>query len=1052
MHISELVFKRKSIFYFLMACIVIGGIISFNAISKLEDPEIIIMQARVVTVYPGASAHEVEMQVTDMLENELSSLADINTIMSKSEDNISLITVELKMTVPQKEIQQRWDFMRRKVKAAQAKLPEGAQPSIIIDDVGDVYGMFYSMTAEGYSYEEMGKYADYIKQQLLQVEGVSRAHINGKQSPCVDIILTNDKMAEMGISPIQIMSAIAGQNKMVYPGVLTTGTQQLRVDIDDKISNIDDIKNINIKSITGEQFKLSDIATIEKGYNTPYRNTMFTNNQKAIGISISMESGENIIKLGKRVDARMAELQQNLPVGFHFDKVFFQPDKVLEAIKGFMWNLVASVIIVIVSLMLTMGLRGGIIIGSGLLLTILGTFPFLLVADGSLQRISLGAFIVAMGMLVDNSIVVVDGIAVSMQQGTKRKKALIGPTKRTAMPLLGATLIAIVAFLPVFLSKDTAGTYARDLFIVLCISLAISWILSITQVPIFSEKFLKIKKSKMQKDPFDGKLYRSIRKILSFLINHKKLTIATAVILLALSVYNFKNVKKTFFPDFNYNQVYIEYVMPDGTTPDKVNADLKIITKHLLTFDEVKMVVSSQGSTPTRYCLVRAMGDVADNYGELIVNFDDYKTMVSMKPILEEYLNQNYPDAYIRIRKYTLSIKATHTVEVEFKGPDPAVLRNLSEQAQSIMRKNPYVDKYSVCDNWHPMGKSLLAKYDQDLASRIGASRSDVSNAILAASSGIPLGKYYEGETAYAINLKTRNSDGSVIEDLRDIPVWSMLPAVSNLDQKDITSIIYGTQTIDQLTKKVMSPVPLSAVTSGVNMQWSESVVRRTDGQRAIEAQCDPADDCSPTLVRSSIMKEIEAIELPNGYSMKWLGEHDLQKDALTNIFSYMPVSIMLIVLILLLLFNDFRKPAIVLLCIPLAAIGIVPGMIISGSPFTFMAIIGTFGLMGMLIKNSIVLLDEIEKQIGEGVARYTAVVNATISRTRPVIMASLTTVLGMLPLIFDPMYNSMAVAIISGLLIGTIITLIFVPILYSSMFHITKHEVSTDKAISSSK
>lgn len=1051
MHISELVFKRKSIFYFLIACLVIGGVMAYDAISKLEDPEIIIMQARVATVYPGASAHEVEMQVTDVLENELSTLGDINSITSKSEDNISLITVELKMTVPQKEIEQRWEFLRRKVQTAQAKLPEGTQPPVVIDDMGDVYGMFYALTANGYSYHEMGKYADYIKQELLETEGVSRAQVYGKQAPCVDIILTKDKMSEMGVSPMQIMSAIAGQNQMVYPGVLTTGTQQLRVDINEKITGPNDIHNIIVKSITGEQFKLGDIATIKKGYNDPLKNTMFVNNEKAIAISASMESGENIIKLGEKVDARMDELKKSLPAGFEIQKVFFQPDKVRDAIHGFIWNLVASVIIVVIALMLTMGLKGGMIIGTGLLLTILGTFPFLLIAGGSLQRISLGAFIVAMGMLVDNSIVVVDGIAVSMQQGEKRKKALVKTPKRTAMPLLGATLIAIVAFLPVFLSKDTAGTYARDLFIVLCISLAVSWILAITQVPVFSEKFLKLKKSKKKQDPFDGKLYHGIRRILSFLINHKTVTIATAVILLAISAYNFKNVKKAFFPDFNYNQVYVQYTMPDGTSPDKVNEDLKTISDHFQTYEEVKMVVSSQGMTPTRYSLVRAMGEAGDNYGELIVNFDDYDTMVEMKPVLENYLRQNFPDAYIRTRKYTLSVKSSHMVEVQFKGPDPAVLRDLSEQAQAIMLQNPYVDKYSVCDDWNPMGKALMARYDREAASRAGASRSDVSNSILAATSGVPVAQYYEGETAYSINLKTRNSDGSKIEDIRDIPVWNMLPNIANVEQEDVMDVFYGSSSIDEVTKKIMSPVPLSAVTSGVNMQWSESLVRRADGQRAIEAQCDPAEGSSPELVRNTILDEIEAIELPEGYSMKWLGEYDLQKDALTNIFSYLPISVMLIIIILLLLFNDYRKPAIVILCIPLAAIGIVPGLILTGQSFTFMAIIGSFGLMGMLIKNSIVLLDEIEKQISEGVARYTAVVNATISRTRPVIMASFTTILGMLPLIFDPMYSSMAVAIISGLLAGTIITLIFVPILYSALFRISKKELSPEKALSTS-
>lgn len=1041
MHISEVFLKRKTIFYFLLVCITIGGVLSYRAISKLEDPEILLMQARVITVYPGASAHEVEMQVTNVLENELSSLADINTITSQSAPNVSMIVVELKMTVPQKEIQQRWEFMRRKVEAVQSKLPKGVQPPIIVDDVGDVYGMFYAMTADGYSYEEMAKYAEYVKREMLEVNGVSRVQIYGDQKPCVNVILSNDKMSQMGVFPIQIMSAIAGQNQTVYPGVLETGDQMLRVTVNDKLSNLDDLKNLIIQGTNGNQFKLSDLATIEKGYNDPLHNTMFVNNEKALAIAISMESGDNIITLGEKVEMHLAEIQKNIPAGFHFQKVFFQPDRVSDSINGFMWNLIASIIIVIIALMLTMGLRSGIIIGSGLALTILATFPILLIADGTLQRISLGAFIVAMGMLVDNAIVVIDGIIVDLQKGINRKQALVATAKRTAMPLLGATVIAVSAFLPVFLSKDTAGTYARDLFVVLCISLLISWILAVVQVPLFAEKFLKVKKSKQDTDPFDSKMYHAVKMALSFLMNHKIPTIIVAVLLLGLAGFNFKNIKSTFFPDFNYNQVYIQYEMPDGTSPNRVNTDLKEITNHLLTIPEVKMVVTSQGMTPTRYCLVRALGEAADNYGELIVNFEDYKTMVRMKPELEKYLHENYTDAYIRIRKYNLSVKSSHTVEVEFKGPDPAILRQLSQQAQTIMHNNPYTNQYSICDDWNPMGKSLVAQYDQAAARKVGATRSDVSNALLAATQGLPVGTYYEGETGYTINMQTRNSDGSKIENLNDIPVWSMIPNVGAIQASDVMEVAYGAKTIDEISKSVISPTPLSSISNGVDLQWDETIVRRADGKRAIQAQCDAADEFSPAQVRSSMLNEIEAIELPDGYTMQWLGEFDLQKDALKNIFGFLPIAIMIIVLVLIMLFNDIKKPLIVLLCIPLAAIGIVPGMILAGTPFTFIAIIGTFGLMGMLIKNSIVLLDEIEKQIGENVPRYTAVVNSVVLRTRPVLMASFTTILGMLPLFTDPMYSSMAVAVISGLLIGTIITLIFVPILYAVLFNVKKSE-----------
>ena len=1034
-------FRRKAIIWFILFCMVAGGILAFRSISKLEDPELVVMQSQIVTLYPGASAHEVEMQVTNIIEEELNTLGDVETIRSKSMANISIVSVMLELTVPQKEIEQRWDFLRRRMNEVVAKLPAGAQTPMVYDDFGDVYGMFYAMTGDGYSYQEMSEMARFIRREMLAVDGVARIETYGGQEPVTEIVFTPSKMGELGVYPFQVLAALSGENSMVYPGSLQTGNKLLPVSVNGKIANAEDVANLLIKGLDGSLFKLSDIAEVNEVYTDPPRNTMHLNNKKAIAISLSMESGENIVEVGRRVEKRLAELQKNIPVGYEFEKVFFQPDLVNNAINGFMKNLIASVVIVILVLMVSMGFRSGFIIGTGLILTILATFPILLAAGGTLQRISLGAFIVAMGMLVDNAIVVIDGILVDLKKGVNRKKALIHPATRTAWPLFGATFIAVAAFLPVYLSKDAAGTYARDLFVVLCISLFISWALAMTQVPLFSGKLLKRKKKKDGEELYQGWVYRKLRKILAALLCHKTVTLIVAVLLLAVAAFNFNNIKKTFFPDFNYNQVYIEYKLPAGASPQKVQDDLHEITQHLLSLDEVKKVVSSHGQTPTRYCLVRPMGEAADSYGELIVDFEDYETMTQMKPVIGNFLHNNFPDARSRIRKYNLSIKASHTVEVEFVGPDPAVLRDLSRQAQELFRKNPYTDPYTIEDDWEPMGQALIAKYAQQSARRAGTTRSDVSNAILAATGGLPIGEYFEGQTRMGIVMKLRNTDGSKIENLEDIPVWSMMPNLSGVNETTVQELMTGIKSVDELSKELVSPVPLSAVTQGIDFQWQEQVVRRVNGQRAIQVQCEPLEGYSPALVRKTMLDEIEKIPLPDGYKAVWVGEHELQGDALRNIFSYLPISIMLIILTLILLFNDFRKPLIVLSCIPMAFIGIVPGMIIAGQPFTFMAIIGSFGLMGMIVKNAIVLLDEAELLIADGVEKYYALIDATISRTRPVLLASFTTILGMVPLLGDPMYASMAVAIISGLLVGTLITLIFVPILYAAFYGVKKIE-----------
>ncbi len=1048
MHLSELVFKKKKIFYFLLVAIVFGGIFSYTKLSKLEDPEIIPMIAHVITVYPGASAHEVELEVTNVLEDEIAAMADLNKLQSRSEANVSVVQVELKMTVPQKEIPQRWEFLRRKIELALPKLPDGVQSPMVVDDIGDVYGMFYAMVADdGFSYREMNDYANYIERNMLEVKGVKKVSVYGKQTPEILITLSADKMSEMGVPPMQIFAALSDNTKQLYAGNMCSGMQQLRVTVDEKARSVEDIKNIIISSIGGSSFKLGDIAIIEKGCNEPLRNTLFVNNKRAIGIGLSMGSGENIIVVGKRVEAKLAQLQSQIPAGISFGKVFFQPEKVSASIDSFMWNLVISVLIVTVVLMFTMGFKGGLIIGSGLIFTILATFPILLMVDGTLQRISLGAFIVAMGMLVDNAIVVFDGILIEKNKGKTTKDTYTKSARQTAVPLLGATIIVMAAFFPVYLSSDAPGTYARDLFLVLAISLSISWILALTQVPLFAALLLKRDKKTNSgnhriTNPYDRPFYKGIRRVLEYAMHHRFITVALFCALLLLAVLNSGRVDSTFFPDFNYNQCYIEYTLPKGSSPEMVKAHLHEITNHFTAYDEVEMVVSSHGRTPMRYCLVRGMmTENADNYGELIVNFKDYETMQKMRPLLNEYLRSEFPEANSRFRNYTLSLLATHSVEVEFTGPDPQVLKNLSLQVQNLMLQNPHTDKYTICDDWEPQAKTLAAIYNPIAANRASVSRSDVSNAILAATDGLPVVTVFEGETAWPVRFRIRDKNGHRIEDLNDIPVWSTLPNImAGINQNTISGLFSGATNQEELIRELLTAVPLSTVTNGVKLDWEEPVVRRRDGTRVIQAQCDPLPGISPSQVQSELEEFVSQIELPTGYGYIWVGESEIKTDGLKGILSFVPIAAGIILLVLLLLFNGYRRPSIILLCLPMTIIGIVPGLLITGQPLSFIAIVGVIGLSGMIIKNAIVLLDAVELQLKQNTSRHLAVINATISRIRPVVMASLTTMLGMIPLLFDPMYGPMAVAIIAGLLVGTIITLIFVPILYSVFYNIRIH------------
>ena len=1042
MKITEFFIKRPTLFWSLMAGILLAGVLAFMAMPKLEDPAVATKQAMVVIPWPGANAHEVELNAAQVMEDELRALPNVHKIKSECQNGAAIITVEFKMTVLLDELEQHFDLLRRKVNDAKAMLPAGCYDPVVIDDMMDVYGIFYALTADGYEYPEMYKYAKFIRRELLGVNGVKRVIIAGNREETINLTFSKETLARNGLIPTQVMMALQNAGKPIDAGSYQQEGDRIPLRIDGAISNEDDIRDLLITTADGKQLRLGDLATVERTYAEPQRNGFFVDGRPAIAICIALENDAIVPDVGKAVDARLAEVMQQVPVGMETEKIFFQPDLVDAAIGSFMLNLLESVLIVILVLVFTMGFRSGLIIGVGLVLTIAVSFPILLACGTTLQRISLGAFIVAMGMLVDNAIVIMDGILIDKKRGFGPKTYLYRIGQNTAMPLLGATIIAAATFICIYLSPDSAGEYAKDLFLVLCVSLLASWVLALIQVPMCAKSWLSPREKTTSKEGcMNSPVHRFVRHTIATLIEYKKTTIVTAVCVLLLSAYGMTKVKNLFFPDFDYDQFVIEYFLPAQSSPDDVKEDLLEISRTLKTKEGIVRVSASMGSAPAHYCLVRPMTSGGDCYGELIVDCEDYDVVVESIPVILDELRSLYPDAYIRARKYNFSISTSHTVEVEFAGPDPAVLRDLSRQAEEIMRHSPYIDPYSVENNWKAKGKTLVAEYVQQDALRAGISRSDIGNALLAATDGLPVGVIYEQDRILPVRLLVRNDDGSRISSLGDIPVWSMMNV--RIDENEVMNALTGGTGLNELHDNMVRSTPLSNVAPDMRLDWEENCVMRLNGKRVIEAQCDPnyaLFDATPAKAVSSIKDEIEAISLPDGYEMRWVGEGELQHDAILNLLKYVPITIFLILGILLLLFNSWKKVGLILLCLPFVLCGIVPSLYFLRQPFTFMAIIGMMGLMGMMVKNAIVLVDEINRLITEEHQHpYHAVVEATVSRVRPVLMASLTTIVGMIPLIGDPMYGSMAITIMGGLTVGTIITLILLPLFYTALFHIKK-------------
>ncbi len=1044
--------KRPTLFWSLMTFILIAGVLAFLQMPKLEDPAVSVKQAMVIVPYPGATAHEVELKVAQTMEDELRALPNVKKIKSECQNGMATITVEFQMTVLQKDLEEHFDLLRRKVNDSRSKLPQDCYDPIVIDDMMDVYGIFYAFTGEGYSYPELYKYAKLIRRELLGVKGVKRILITGNRDEVIQITLSKEKIARNGIIPTQIMMSLQNAGKTVNAGSYQNDSDRLPLHVSSAVTDEKDIRNLLIRTPQGKTIRLGDIAQIERTYSEPQRNGFFVDGKPALAICLTMEENAIVPDVGKAVEKRLAEIMPQIPVGMEMEKIFFQPDKVNEAIGSFMVNLVESVLIVILILIFTMGFRSGLIIGFGLILTIAVSFPILLMCGTTLQRISLGAFIVAMGMLVDNAIVIMDGILIDKARGVGPKTYLYRIGQHTAMPLLGATLIAVSTFLAVYLSPDSAGEYAGDLFLVLCVSLLASWILALTQVPMCAKSWLPVREKTIQQPQiYHSPVHRFIRRTISLLVEYKKTTLATAFILLALCIFGMTKVKNLFFPDFDYKQFIVEYFLPSQTDPNRVRKDLLEMSALLKENPAIERVAASMGSAPAHYCLVRPMTSGGDCYGELMVDCKDYETVVAQIPAIRKLLRERYPDAYIRIRKYNFSIASSHTVEVEFSGPDPAILRKLSQQAEDIMRRCPYVDPYSVGNNWKPKGKTLTADYVREDALRSGIERSDVGNALLAATDGLPVGVLNDQDRTVLIHLLVRNADGSRITNLNDIPVWSTLNL--RMDDNELKGLLTGSTKTDELQDQLFRSVPLGNVARQIRLDWENNYIYRLNGQRAIEAECDPNTDlyeATPAKVVASIQKEIERIPLPDGYRMRWVGEGELQGEAIGNLMKYLPVTLFIILGILLLLFNSWKKVILILLCFPFVFCGITPSLLLFRQPFTFMAIIGMMGLIGMMVKNAIVLVDEINRlQQEEHFHPYHAVVEATVSRVRPVLMASLTTIVGMIPLVNDPMYGSMAITIMGGLTVGTLITLVLLPIFYTALFHIHKpHSMSNSSSI----
>ncbi|MDA9556495.1 efflux RND transporter permease subunit [Vibrio sp.] len=1007
--------RNKVISWMISLIFLIGGVSAFFELGRLEDPAFTIKDALVVTQYPGATPQQVEEEVTYPIEKAIGQLPYVDEVNSISSRGLSQITVSMKKNYGPDHLPQIWDELRRKVNDLKRNLPPGVQEPKVVDDFGDVYGVLLAVTGDGYGYAELVDYVDYLKRELELIPNVGKVTVSGQQQEQVFIEVSNATLSEFGISPQTLANLLSTQNEVNSAGAVRIGDEYIRIQPSGEFKDVSELGNLIITETgSNDLIYLKDIAEIKRGYVDVPTNILTFNGDVALHLGISFSQGVNVVEVGNRLSERLIELQFHQPVGIDISEIYSQPKEVDKSVSGFVVSLIEAVVIVIVVLLFFMGLRSGLLIGLILLLTVLGTFVFMKYFAIDLQRISLGALVIALGMLVDNAIVVVEGMLIGTQKGRTRLQAATDIVTQTRWPLLGATVIAVTAFAPIGLSEDATGEYCATLFSVLLISLMLSWFTAITITPFFGDLFFKGQKidtSVNEEDMYNGFVFTAYKKCLEFTIKHSWATVAVLVVGLFASMYGFTKVKQAFFPSSTTPIFMTDIWLPEGTDIRATNDTLNELQAWLTQQEGIEHITTTAGKGLQRFMLTYGPEKSYAAYGEIMTRIESPEQLNHIMMAFREHIQNHYPNINFKLKKIELGPGGGAKIEARVVGSDPTILRELGAKIIDVMYDDHGTT--NIRHDWRERTKVLEPKFNEGQARRYGISKADVDKVLQSNFSGRSVGVYRDGTTLLPIILRSPEEERSKVQSLDTIQIWS--PVVNNY-------------------------IPLSQVLLGYEFRWEDPIIIRKDRKRVLKVMADPdmfGEETAATL-QKRLQAKIEAIEMPAGYALEWGGEYESSSEAKASLFSTMPMGYLFMFLITVFLFNAVKEAVIVWLTVPLAIMGVTTGLLVLNTPFGFMALLGFLSLSGMLLKNGIVLIDQIEIEIQSGKEKYQAVVDAAVSRVRPVCMAAITTILGMIPLLPDIFFKPMAVTIMFGLGFATVLTLIVVPVLYI-MFHRVK-------------
>ncbi|KAB0287035.1 efflux RND transporter permease subunit [Vibrio fortis] len=1001
MNLADFAIKQRTFVLFFTALSVIAGLYSYFDLGKLEDPSFTVKTAVVVTLYPGASAEEVEQQVTDTVETKLQEMATLNRLRSLSLPGMSMVFVDLKESLNSEALPQEWDLLRRKVSDMKLLLPSTAQISVVQDEFSEVYGMLFSIYSQDATPNELRQYAEELQRRIKTVDGIKKVELHGVQPRVVYIDIPDERLAQYGLSISQVWNQLNTQNTTFDAGRFATSNERIRIEQSSEFGSIDDIKNLMLKGGISELgtglIRLGDIADITMGYQEPAMTENRYNGVPAVTLAMSPVSGVNVVSLGDDISRIVSDFQSSLPLGVEIATVANQPDEVQKSIDNFVNNLLESVAIVFIVLSVFMGIKSATIVGSSLLLTILLTLIYMNLAGIDLHRVSLGTFILALGMLVDNAIVITDMMIVKINRGIDRTKAAIDSVKETATPLLGATVIAIMGASPVIFSKTDAAEFAGSVFLIIASSLLLSWFVAMTFTALMCWMFIKPSR---QKEQTKESLYR---KSVNWTVDNPIKALSALLPLIAVTALAIPQIAINFIPQADRPILFLDYWLPNGAKVEQTSGDMKKIESWLLEQPEVVDLSTYVGAGAPRFSVTIEPEPFDPAYGQILINATDYESLSSLIARGDKWLAQTFPQADPRFRGLKLATSDKFSVEARFSGPDIAVLHELSNQAKAILEAHP--DTKYVRDDWRQQSKVLEPIINQEKSRQAGINRADIAFALKRASEGMPIGRMNLNDEL--VTIQVRGVDRS-LESLETLPVNSLLGLHS---------------------------VPLGQVIDGFEMTSEETMIWRRDRVKTITAQAGVGRYTTPAAVRNDVKAQIEAIDLPAGYQLEWGGEYYDEHKAVSDILKQLPKAMLLMVIILVAMFNGFKQPVIILTTLPLAATGATFSLLLLDKPFGFMALIGAVTLTGMIIKNGIVLMDQIELERSNGLSLSDSIKEATVNRTMAISMGALTTALGMIPLLTDLLFDQMAATIIGGLAAATVLSLFVMPALYKIFY-----------------